>query len=90
MVSKDRETLQKKLENMGWIRTEIDMDNFSVTFIKFFEDGILAKNETGSFGLIKVILFFKNSWQPNRCKNGSYNKKFHSIYFSDGGWFNSR
>lgn len=56
---KTEKPLQKKLENMGWIRTEIDMDNFSVTFIKFFEDGILAKNETGSFGLIKVILFLK-------------------------------
>ena len=51
---KTEKPLQKKLENMGWIKTENNNDNFSVFFIKFFEDG-------SSIGMFEVILFLKTN-----------------------------
>lgn len=52
---KTEKPLQKKLENMGWIRTDIDINNFSVTFIKFFGDKI------DSINIFKVTLFLKTN-----------------------------
>ena len=81
---KTEKPLQKKLEDMDWIRTDIDINNFSVTFIKFFRD------EIDSINIFKVTLFLKKQWQPNRYKIYSYNSKLYGRYFSDGRWFNSR
>lgn len=36
---KTEKPLQKKLENMGWTKTENNNDNFSVTFINFLKMG---------------------------------------------------
>ena len=52
---KTEKPLQKKLENMDWIRTDIDTNNFSVTFIKFFGD------EIDSINIFKVTLFLKTN-----------------------------
>ena len=51
---KTEKPLQKKLEDMGWTKTENNNDNFSVTFINFFEDGPYI-------GMFEVILFFKTN-----------------------------
>ena len=51
---KTEKPLQKKLENMGWTKTENNNDNFSVTFINFFEDGPYI-------GMFEVILFLKTN-----------------------------
>lgn len=40
---------------MDWIRTDIDINNFSVTFIKFFGDKI------DSINIFKVTLFLKTN-----------------------------
>lgn len=39
---------------MDWIKTENNNDNFSVAFIKFFEDG-------SSIGMFEVTLFLKTN-----------------------------
>lgn len=51
---KTEKPLQKKLEDMDWIKTENNNDNFSVAFIKFFEDG-------SSIGMFEVTLFLKTN-----------------------------